>query len=262
MRNLTKLYTLLLMVLVSSALIFTSCNDDEDIVEGDKTELNALIVEADAMSAAATTDDYPQAAINAFNTTLQNVKTASAEKLTQEEIDNLEVQLTQAMETFDAANYDAIPETALLIGLSFNEGSGTQLTAEGKNLVATLMTGPSQIFGTNTNLPSFIDGISGKAMYFNNGSHLEINGYTASDFLGNKLSIAVWAKPDSTRPGNYIVSYNYWNSWKFQIQEQNKPFFTAFCRIFEISSPLVHPFPRPSQIDLRRLYPFPDSRPA
>jgi hypothetical protein len=66
----------------------------------------------------------------------------------------------------------------------------------------------------------------GKAMYFNNGSHLEISDYAASDLMGSQLSIAVWVKPDSTRAGNYIMSYNYWNSWKFQLQDQNKPFFT------------------------------------
>ena len=37
----------------------------------------------------------------------------------------------------------------------------------------------------------------------------------------------LFVKPDLTRPGNYIISYNYWNSWKFQLQEQNKPFFTV-----------------------------------
>ncbi|MBP6977378.1 MAG: hypothetical protein KBB71_03590 [Lentimicrobiaceae bacterium] len=227
MKHLMKLQLLLLMLFVSAAMIMVSSCKDDEIVEGDKTDLNALIVEADALAASATSADYPQAAIDTYNSTLQTIKEEAAKKLTQEEIDNLEVQLTEAMDTFEATAYDAIPQSALLIGLSFDEGSGTSLVAEGKNLTAVLTAGPSQIFGTATNIPSFIDGIAGKAMYFSNGSHLEISGYSASDFLGNTLSIAVWLKPDSTRPGNYIASFNYWNSWKFQIQEQNKPFFTV-----------------------------------
>ncbi len=228
MKNLLKLHTLLLMLLVGTTMILASCKDDgDDIVQGDKTELEALIAEAEAVAAAATSADYPQSAIDTYNSTLTTVKAAALTPLTQAEIDNLEAQLTNAMATFDAQAYDAIPQTAVLVGLSFNEGAGTQLTAEGKNLIAVLTAGPSEIFGSNTNLPSFIDGIDGKAMYFSKGSHLEISGYNSADFLGNKLSIAVWVKPDSTRPGNYIVSYNYWNSWKFQVQEQNKPFFTV-----------------------------------
>lgn len=228
MKKLMKFKTLMLMIIVSSAMLIGSCKkDDNKIVEGDKTALNALIAEADAISAAATAADYPQSAIDTYKATLATVKAAALTPLTQAEINNLVTQLTSAMATFDAQAYDAIPQTALLVGLSFNEGTGTQLTAEGKNLVANLTAGPTEIFGSDTHLPSFIDGIDGKAMYFNRGSHLEINGYNSADFLGNKLSVAVWVKPDSTRPGNYIVSYNYWNSWKFQLQEQNKPFFTV-----------------------------------
>jgi hypothetical protein len=230
MKNLMKWKSLLLMLFVGTAVIMSSCNDDDDdngIVEGDKTELNAQIAKAEALLNSATTADYPQEAIDAFKSTLETVKTAASKPLTQAEINNLVVQLTQAQETFEAAAYDAIPATSLLIGLSFNEGSGTQLTAEGKNLIAKLTAGPPEIFGTNTNLPSFVDGIDGKAMYFSRGSHLEISDYNSSDFLGNQLSIAAWVKPDSTRPGNYIISYNYWKSWKFQIQELNKPFFTV-----------------------------------
>jgi len=227
MRNLLKLHVLMLMLLVGSAVILGSCDKDDDIVEGDKTELNALIADAEALASSATSADYPQSTIDAYNATLATVKTAAATPLTQVEIDNLVVQLNQAITTFEATAYDAIPIASLLIGLNFNEGTGAQLTAEGLNLVANLTAGPPEIFGTNTAIPTFIDGIDGKAMYFSRGSHLEINGYTASDFLGKKLSIAVWVKPDSTRPGNYIVSYNYWNTWKFQLQEQNKPFFTV-----------------------------------
>ena len=229
MKNLMKWKNLLLMLFIGSAVIMSSCKDDDDdgIIEGDKTKLNALIAEAQAMVNSATTADYPQAAIDAFKSTLETVKTAAATPLTQTQIDNLVIQLTQAQTTFSAAAFDAIPETSLLIGLDFDEGSGTQLTAEGKNLIAKLTAGPAEIFGLKTNLPSFIDGISGKAMYFSKGSHLEISDFNSSDFLGNQLSIAVWVKPDSTRGGNYIMSYNYWHSWKLQVQEQNKLFFTV-----------------------------------
>lgn len=209
-------------------------------------QLNALITEADALANAATTADYPQSAIDTYKTTVQTVKTAAATLLTQVQVNNLIVQLSQATETFSAAEYDIIPASALLIGLSFDEGTGTQLTTEGKTLTALLTPGPSEIFGTDTHIPSFIDGISGKAMYFNRGSHLEINGYNAADFLINKMSVAVWVKPDSTRPGNYIVSYNYWNTWKFQIQEQNKPFYTVHTSAGWTDADNQHDFSAPN----------------
>jgi hypothetical protein len=65
------------------------------------------------------------------------------------------------------------------------------------------------------------------ALHFTAGSHLEINDYTASALLDSKLSIAVWVKIDSVRANNYILSYNDWYTWKFQTQDEGKPFFTV-----------------------------------
>lgn len=213
--------------LVLMATVYTSC-DPEETTTADTTILVAVIDSCQTLSDAATTTDYPQAAITTFNAALTVAKTAVLDKeITQTAVNNLVVSLRAAKATFLAAAFDAISPTAVLVGLTFNEGAGTQLTATGKNWTAVLKKGPTEIFGTATNFPTFINGKVGKAMYFSNGSHLEIADYTSSDLLGSKLSIAVWVKPDSTRAGNYIASYNYWNSWKFQLQEQNKPFFTV-----------------------------------
>lgn len=226
-KNLFKSAFIALASLLMFSTVLTSC-DPEEVDKADTTQLVALIDSCQTIADGANTDDYPQDAINTFKSVLTTAKAALVNTtISQTAVDNLVVQLRAARKTFLAAAYDAIPETALIMGLGFEEGAGTQLTAAGKAWTAVLKKGPSEIFGTATNLPSFINGKVGKAMYFNNGSHLEISNYTASDLMGSQLSIAVWVKPDSTRAGNYILSYNYWNSWKFQLQEQNKPFFTV-----------------------------------
>jgi len=213
------------------ATVYTSCTPEETTT-GDTAILVALIDSCQTLANDATTTSYPQAAITAFESALTVAKTAVLDKkITQTAVDNLVVSLRAAKATFLAAAFDAISPTALLMGLSFDEGSGTQLTAAGKGWTAVLKKGPAEIFNSGTNFPSFINGKVGKAMYFSNGSHLEISDYTANDLLGSKLSIAVWVKPDSTRAGNYIMSYNYWNSFKFQLQEQNKPFFTVHTNL-------------------------------
>jgi len=131
--------------------------------------------------------------------------------------------LKAAKVVFLSAAYGAIPPSALLIGMAFDETvDSNQFTTEGKGLIAKLSTDPSVIFGTATNLPSFKAGKKGNAIYFSNGSHLEICNYTAADYLGKYLAISVWIKPDSTRAGNYIISAEL---WKFNLQEHNKPFF-------------------------------------
>ncbi|MCI1640136.1 MAG: LamG domain-containing protein [Bacteroidales bacterium] len=222
-------------MLVAAALFIvaglSSCGgSDDDKTTVDLTTLNSVVDSCTTVLNSATTAEYPQTAITTFQTTLSSVKSAIADSgsLNQAAVNNLIAQLRVAAGTFAESAYDAIPADALTFALSFDEGTGTSLTTTGKyKWTANLEKGPSEIFGTNTNYPSFIDGKVGKAMYFSNGSHIEISDYSAAPLEGSKLSLACWVRPDSTRAGNYIISYNYWNSWKFNLQTENKPFFTV-----------------------------------
>lgn len=220
--------TMLLMLLVSSVMILGSCKDDEPaIVEGDYTELDALIVEADALSASATAADYPQAAIDSYNATLATVKTAAATPLTQTEIDNLVVQLTAAMATFEAQAYGYIDDALYLnAGWHFDEGTGTTATAYSTvKHVGTFFKGNVAIMGAAAVMPTWVTGVKGgKAIYVTGGAHLEVP-YTTS-FLPANITISVWVKPDELYENNYILSQNYWECYKLQTQGGGKPFFT------------------------------------
>ena len=139
----------MLVLIASSAMFLVSCNDDDDFVQGDLTALNALIADAEAMSAAATPTDYPQSAIDDFNATLASVKTAAAEPLTQTEIDNLYTQLDQAMILFDSQAYGYIDESLYLnAGWHFDEGTGTSAADySGNSKTGTLTNGPTWVAG-------------------------------------------------------------------------------------------------------------------
>lgn len=229
-KNLFKTAFIAGVTLALFAGVFSSCKTNDPVTVADQTKLTALVDSCTALLASPTVaTDYPAAATTTFQTALTNTKTAAASKtITQTAVDNLVINLRAAKTTFMAAAYGAIAPSALLMGMTFDETvTSNQFTTEGKPLTAVLKAGPSEIFGTATNLPTFVTGKVGKAIYFSNGSHLEISNYTAADFEGKTLSIAAWVKPDSTRAGNYIMSLNYWNTWKFQLQEQNKPFFTV-----------------------------------
>jgi len=227
MKNLMKLQTLMLMLIVSSAMILGSCKKDDKIVEGDKTALNALITEADALANAATTADYPQTAIDNFKTTLQTVKTASADKLTQVQINNLVTQLTEAMATFNSQEYGFIDESLYLVaGWHFDEGTGTTATSfSTANQVATFTKGWVAILGDAAMLPTWVAGVKGgKAIYLDNGAHLEVP-YSPS-FLPADISISAWIKMDKIWENDIIVSQNYWWGYKFQTQSGGKPMLT------------------------------------
>ena len=212
------------------AAVFSSCKKDEEPNGNvNKTTLNALVDSVQMVADQAKEADYPKAAIDALKTTLASVKASRDNAtVTQTQIDNLVVSLRAARTTFMAAAYGAIPANALLLGMTFDETvTSNQITTAGKGWKADLKPGPTEIFGAGVAIPTFVAGKKGNAAYFSKGSHFEVNNYAASDLLSSKLSIALWIKSDSTRENNYLVSYNYWNTWKFQLQTGDLPFFTS-----------------------------------
>jgi hypothetical protein len=226
--NFLKLRTLMLMVIVSTAMMVTSCSDDDNnSSNADKTALNALITDADKLAADAKDSDYPQTAIDTYKSSLQTIKSTAGTNLTQVQVNNLVTQLQQTMDTFKSKAYGFIDETtALIAGWHFDEGTGTTATAFSTTKhVATFTKGNATILGNNAMDPTWVDGVKGgKAVYLNNGAHLEVP-YTSA-FLPSNLTISVWVKPSELYENNYIVSQNFWNGYKLQTQGGGKPFFT------------------------------------
>ncbi len=229
MKNLMKWKNLLLMLFVGTAIIVSSCKDDKDngIVEGDKTELNALIVEAEALVNSAKPADYPQAAIDAYKATVTTIKTAAAKPLTQTEINNLKTQLGEATKKFNSQAYGFIDNDLYLVaGWDFDEGTGTTATSFSKAAqVATFSKGWTTLLGADAQMPTWIDGVKGKAIHLDKGAHLQVP-YSPS-FLPANITISAWIKNEVQGwENNCIVSQNYWWGYKFQTQSVGKPLFT------------------------------------
>lgn len=298
MKHLIRIRTMLLMLVVGSAMIFGSCKKDDPV--GDKTSLTTSIAAADQLAATATiavypqaaidafktslaavkttaasttltqaevdaqvavlstatttlksygtasyaalsvlitesstlangasSANYPQAAIDAFKTTLANTKTAAATLLTEAQVTNLNVNLTAAKKTFGTQIFGFIDEALYLnAGWHFDEGTGTTATAFSTvKFVGTFTKGNSVILGASAMMPTWGDGVKGgKAIVLDGGAHLEVPYTTA--FLPANISISVWVKPAVLRADNYIVSQNYWTGYKLQTQDGGKPFFT------------------------------------
>ena len=232
MIKLLKLRTLMLMLVLSSAMILGvgSCNnDDDDDSNGgkvDKKDLTALITRADSLSNAATSADYPQADIDSYKATLKTVKDAAATELNQVQVNNLVTQLNASMMTFRTKAFAFINESLYLVaGWHFDEGTGSTATSfsSGKQ-VGTFSKGWTTLMGANGAMPTWVDGAKGKAVYLTKGAHLEVP-YSPS-FLPANISIAAWIKMDKIWENDVIVSQNYWWGYKFQTQSAGKPLFT------------------------------------
>ena len=223
---------ILLFLLISMPLIFVACSDDkENFIEGDTTELRKdLVVGYDSLNAAKP-ENFTESSISEFKSKLDLISSIIDEqKLSQQEVVNLNVHLNQSALTFENSRMYGISSEYLLGGWDFSEADGsTSLLGKGeRGLVANLKSGAQGIFGSTAAYPQFINqGINGRAIYLNNGAYLSIDKYNPNEFLGKQLTIAVWVKPDVIKGGNYIASLNDWHNWKFQLQDQAKAFFTV-----------------------------------
>ena len=205
-----------------AAICFAACqkNTGSDV---DKAEFNAVVAEAEALANAATTADYPDAAISTFKTAIENAKTAASAATTQKQIDNVVANLKAAIDTFKASAFDVIPAEALTFECKFDgEASKTTGSNEWKLEAAC---GPKEVFPTAT-YPTYVDGKVGKAVKLENGANFNITGFNPASLAGSALSISVWVNPSKVYANNYIISFNRWSSWKLQIQDGSKPFMT------------------------------------
>lgn len=207
----------------------TSCSDDDDddpqpTVTLDTADLDAEITACEALVNAATDEDYPQTAITTFKELIASVKAAKASATAQANIDALLTQLTAGKATFLASAYGAIADSALIAKWTFDT-EGTNQVSEGTYKWTAVCKDSPSIFPTKAS-PTFVTGINGKAVSLENGAHLEVADFSEAAILPTNFSISVWVKLSRTYANNYIISYNYWNTWKLQVQDLNKPFFT------------------------------------
>lgn len=217
-----KIFVLLVAAVAVMVASCTKNDSKKDEANVDLTELNALISECEALVNAATTDSFPQKAIDDFKSVIATVKSAAASATSQTAVSNLIQQLTAAKQAFLEAELGAIPADALAWALTFDEGTGTSLTTTGKyNWTAKFVAG-------NDGVPTFIDGhkAGSKALQFGDGGHLEIADAVPSVLESSTFSISCWVNTPINE-NNYILSWNKWDTWKFQTQSTNKAFLTV-----------------------------------
>lgn len=206
------------------SLLAVSCNKPSNDTKAnvDLTEVNALLSECKTLLQNASTDSWPQKAIDDFKGVIETVEKAIPAATTQTAVDNLAAQLKTAKEAFLAAEIGAIPADALAWALNFEEGSGSDLKTTGKyQWTAKFVSGENGV-------PQFIDGhkVGSKGLQFGEGGYLEFQDAVASVLESQTFSIACWINTPINE-NNYILSWNKWDTWKFQTQSTNKAFLTV-----------------------------------
>ncbi|HYG01488.1 MAG TPA: LamG-like jellyroll fold domain-containing protein [Chryseosolibacter sp.] len=227
-----KPIVLILGLFLSVGIVITSCSDDDDNpTPVDFTALEDAIDDATERLAATEEGINDGQFSAAARTALQTAITSAQEVVddetsTQTDVANAVVALTQAVETYNAAEIAPVAVEALVAHWSFDEGTGTVAGDNSENgFDGTLKTGHIDWGGGFPAWSEDRHGDDGKALHFDEGANIEIPYSTALN--PSQMSIALWVNADEINENNRFLGLHSWVGYKFQLQSTNRPFFTV-----------------------------------
>lgn len=141
--------------------------------------------------------------------------------VTQQQLNNAVGTLNNALDVFES---NIIPDLSLnLIANWLFNGNGNDASGNGHD--GTASAGHPNWGG---GMPELAEDRHGNADYcykFVDGGNFVVPNSPA--FLPEELTISVWMNLYELWAHNFFISNDRWDSWKFQVQDANKPFFTA-----------------------------------
>ena len=229
MRNKKSYWSIALIFMLSLGVIFTGCKDDdpEPCPTVDKTALNQEITDAQAMHDGAVEGTQPGEYLAGSKATLQTaIDNATAVRdtdcVTQDALNNAQVALEAAVATFEDQEITDVAPGALVAQWLFN-GDGTDASGNGHD--GTASAGYVEWGGGMPELAEDRHGMANYCYKFVDGGNFVVPNSPA--FLPAEITISVWMNLYETWAHSYFFSNDIWNTYKFQVQDANKPFFTA-----------------------------------
>ncbi len=235
------------LALMAGTVLVISCSDDDDGPNADKTALQATIDEATELLESTEEGNQEGQYLVGSKAPLElAVDAAEAivanNAVTQVQVDNANVNLQEAITTYEEAIIEPIAPANLVAHWRFDEGTGTTANDESPNgLDGTLKTG-HQFWGAG--VPSWTTdryGVANKAIYFDKGANVEVPYNTKLN--PQTMTISLWMKQDINDPiinNQYMVALNRWNGYKLNMQADPKAFMTVKADVTGAADPAYY----------------------
>lgn len=219
----------MLIIPLSMGILFTSCGEDdpEPCTTGNKTELDADIADAQALHDGAVEGTDPGEYLEGSKADLQTAidlatGVRNTECVNQASLDAAVISLDAAVATFNDQLITDVAPGALVAQWLFN---GDGMDASGNGHHGTASAGHANWGGGMPEMATDRHGMDNYCYKFVDGGNFVVP--TSPAFIPEELTISVWMNLYETWAHSYFISNDRWDSWKFQVQDANKPFFTA-----------------------------------
>lgn len=222
-------WLLALLMPFTFAILFSGCDkdDEEECPTVDYTQIDQAITEAQQFHDAATEGLNPGEYVEGAKAELQNAidlakDVRNTECVTQQQLDAAVVALNNAVAAFEGQLITDVAPGALVAHWLFN-GDGADATGNGHD--GTASAGHPNWGGGMPELAVDRHGNADHCYKFVDGGNFVVPQDAA--FIPGEMTISVWMNLYDTWAHSYFISNDIWNTWKFQVQDANKPFFTA-----------------------------------
>jgi len=225
----SQIWLLAMFTLFTIGIVFSGCKEDEPepCPTVNYTAIDAVIATAQQLHDDATEGTLPGEFLAGSKADLQaaidlatGVRNTNC--VTQAQLDAATIALEEAIITFENQKITDVAPGALVAHWLFN-GGGTDASGNGHD--GTAEAGYSEWGGGMPELATDRHGNADHCYKFVDGGNFVVTNNPA--FIPAEMSISVWMKLYDTWAHSYFISNDIWNTWKFQVQDANKPFFTA-----------------------------------
>lgn len=225
----SQIWLWMLLIPLSMGIVLNSCKEDDEpeCPSVSKTAIDQAITDAQALHDGAVEGTNPGEYLAGSKEDLQTAidlatSVRNTECVTQSALNAAVVALDAAVETFNDQLVTDVAPGALVAHWLFN---GDGMDASGNGHDGTAHAGHPNWGG---GMPVLAEDRHGNADYcykFEDGGNFVVANSPA--FIPDELTISVWMNLYETWAHSYFISNDIWNTWKFQVQDANKPFFTA-----------------------------------
>lgn len=233
-----KKYFRIISILIITIGFLAACNKNDDVSSNQNADKARLTFVIDSLTTVFNTavegnqaGQYSLGAKAGLGSAVNIAKeVATLNSYSQQEIDNAVANLIRAALAF---NNLLIQDVSPVNLIAFWKFDGDPTDASGNGHDGTLKSGwigstaaTATDGGTIPQLTADRYGVANKAYNFSNAANIEVP-YSAS-LRPTSFTISAWIKHSTTSAGNFILSLNRWNGFKFQLQTNNFLYLTVF----------------------------------
>lgn len=234
MKKQKTLFTAIILMILAVAFVAQSCSKKAAPAPagnpaGLKVAIDSAVTLYSSTAAGHEPGEYDSTQRVLLNNTINTAKSVAAGSFSQQQFNNAISNLNREVAAYKSSIVEDVSPVNLVAEWKF-DGNAKDATGNGHDgILTTGYVGSSAATAVDGGtLPTLVPDRFGRpnmAYHFNNGATVDVP--WSSAFNPQSFTISLWLSRDGTNANNYLVSFDRWNGYKFQLQSGNLPFLTV-----------------------------------